>query len=251
MFILIDTRSRLDQLYNCQLPKYHLRDEKLKSIEKIRNNLAEKGIEVTTKQITDKFLFLRKYYSARRRKEEAAARKSGSGRDDLYQFKWQFYKYLGFLKDTFTPRNTESNFKRSNRESSNSLDNNTGLVFGKKSGQDPAHARNRVVESMESIVGLFKTRESSASTLQHPKSENEIFGEMVIKMIAKITVSEERYLLKLRIQQDIVQMLHSLGRGRPNVPFTPQGMNIATARNSAFVSPQMTQSPQSLSDHFP
>ena len=251
VFILIDTWSRLDQLYNCQHPKYHLRDEKLKSIEKIRNNLAEKGIEVTTKQIADKFLFLRNYYSARRRKEEAAARKSGSGRDDLYQFKWQFYRYLGFLKDTFTPRNTESNFKRSNRESSNSLDNNTSLVFGKKSGQDPAHARNRVVESMESIVGLFKTRESSASTLQHPKSEDEIFGEMVIKMIAKITVSEERYLLKLRIQQDIVQMLYSLGRGRPTVPFTPQGMNIAAARNSAFMSPQMTQSPQSLSDHFP
>ena len=70
-------------------------------------------------------------------------------------------------------------------------------------------------------------------------------------MIAKITVSEERYLLKLRIQQDIVQMLYSLGRGSPNVPFTPQGMNIAAARNSAFMSPQMTQSPLSLSDHFP
>ena len=126
MFILIETWSRIDQLYNCQHPKYHLRDEKLKSIEKIRSTLIEKGIEVTAKQITDKLLSLRNYYSAERRKEEAAARKSGSGRDDLYQSKWQFYRHLVFLKDTFTPRNTESNYKRSNRELSNSLDNNAG-----------------------------------------------------------------------------------------------------------------------------
>ena len=251
MFILIETWSRIDQLYNCQHPKYHLRDEKLKSIEKIRSTLIEKGIEVTAKQITDKLLSLRNYYSAERRKEEAAARKSGSGRDDLYQSKWQFYRHLVFLKDTFTPRNTESNYKRSNRELSNSLDNNAGQVSGNKSAQDPARAINRVAESMESIVGQLNSRESSASTLQHPKSEDEIFGEMVIKMIAKIPESEEKYLLKLRIQQDIVQMLYSLGHGGSSVPFTAQGINIPSARNSTFMSPQMTPSPQSLSDHLP
>ena len=94
----------------------------------------------------------------------------------------------------------------------------------------------RTSTSMECIVVQLKTRESSASTLQHPKSEDKIFGEMVIKMIPKIPESEERYLLKLRIQQDIVQMLYSFCRGSQNVPFTPQGM---------------TPSPQSLSDHFP
>ena len=104
---------------------------------------------------------------------------------------------------------------------------------------------------MESIVGQLNSRESSASTLQHPKSEDEIFGKMVIKMIAKIPESEEMYLLKLRIQQDIVQMLCSLGHGGPSVPFTAQGINISSARNSTFMSPQMTPSPQSLSDHLP
>ena len=192
-------------------------------MKKIRSTLTEKGIDATAKQITDKLLSLRNYYSVERRKEEAAARKSGSGRDDLYQSKWQFYIHLVFLKDTFTPRNTESNYKRSNRELSNSPDNNAGLVSGNKSAQDPAHAINRVAESMESIVGQLNSRESSASTLQHPKSEDEIFGEMVIKMIAKIPESEEKYLLKLRIQQDIVQMLYSLGRGGPSVSFTLKG----------------------------
>ena len=97
-----------------------------------------------------------------------------------------FTDILFFLKDTFIPRNTESNFKRSNWELSNSPDSNTGLVSGNKSAQDPAHAINRVAESMESIAGQLNSRESSALILQHPKSEDEIFGEMAIKMIAKI-----------------------------------------------------------------
>ena len=155
------------------------------------------------------------------------------------------------MKDIFTPRNTESNYKRSNRELSNSLDKNAGQVSGNKSAQDLARAINRVAESMESIVGQLNSRESSASTLQHPKSEDEIFGEMVIKMIAKIPELEEKYLLKLRIKQDIVQMLYSLDYGGPSVPFTAQGINISSARNSTFMSPQMTPSPQSLSDHLP
>ena len=105
MFILIETWSRIDQLYNCQHPKYHLRDEKLKSIEKIRSTLIEKGIEVTAKQITDKLLSLRNYYSAERRKEEAAARKSGSGRDGfvpiqiaVLQTSWFFERYFNTSK---------------------------------------------------------------------------------------------------------------------------------------------------------
>ena len=38
------------------------------------------------------------------------------------------------------------------------------------------------------------------------KSEDEIFGEMITKMIAGIPESEQKYLLKLRIQQDIVKI---------------------------------------------
>ena len=59
MYILIETVSELDQLYNYQHLKYHLRVEKLKSIEKIRNIRTEKGNEVTATQITGKLLSLR------------------------------------------------------------------------------------------------------------------------------------------------------------------------------------------------
>ena len=160
---------------------------------------SRKDIEVTAKQITNKLLSLRTYYSAERRKEEAAARKSGSKRDDLYQCKWQFYRHLAFLEDTFTPWTTKTNLKISNQEPSKNHNNTTGLVPGKKSPQDSSHAVNRVAGSIESIVGQLTTRESSASTLQHPKSKDGIFGEMGIKIIAKILDPEVKYFLKLQI----------------------------------------------------
>ena len=83
IFALIDAWSGIEQLFNCKHPKYHLRDEKMKSLEKIKGILHENGIEVTVKQITDKIHSLRNYYSAERHKEKAASKKSGSGRDDF------------------------------------------------------------------------------------------------------------------------------------------------------------------------
>ena len=41
MFALIDASSGTKQLFNCKHPKYHLRDEKIKSLEKIKGILHE------------------------------------------------------------------------------------------------------------------------------------------------------------------------------------------------------------------
>ena len=54
IFALIDTWSGIKQLFNWKHPKYHLRDEKMKSFEKIKGILYVNGIEVTVKEITDK-----------------------------------------------------------------------------------------------------------------------------------------------------------------------------------------------------
>ena len=66
VFALIENWSAVDQLFNCKYPKYHLRYEKLKSLEKIRIMLLEKDTDVAVKQITDKMLSLRNYFSAER-----------------------------------------------------------------------------------------------------------------------------------------------------------------------------------------
>ena len=71
-----------------------MRDEKMKSLEKIKGILHENEIEVTVTQVTDNIHSLNNYYSAEKRKEEPASKKSGSGRYDLYTSKWLFFQPL-------------------------------------------------------------------------------------------------------------------------------------------------------------
>ena len=66
VFAVIENWSAVDQLFNCMYPKYHLRYEKLKSLEKIRIMLLENDTDVAVKQITDKMLSLRNYFSSER-----------------------------------------------------------------------------------------------------------------------------------------------------------------------------------------
>ena len=65
-----------------------------------------------------------------------------------------------------------------------------------------------------------------------PKLEDEIFGEMLVKMLAAVEDSEEKYLLKMHIQQDIVQTRYVARR------ISLQQNNIQYhSRNSSFMSP--------------
>ena len=69
----------------------HLGDEKMKSLEKIKDILHENGIKVTVKQIMDKIHLLRNNYSDKRCREEAASKKSCSARDDFGPSKCLFF----------------------------------------------------------------------------------------------------------------------------------------------------------------
>ena len=176
IFVLIDAWSGIEQLFHCKHPKYHLRDENMKSLENIKGFLHENGIEVTVKQITDKIHSLRNYYSAERRKEEAASKKSGSGQDDLYTSKWLFFQPLSFLRNNVIPR----------------------PVFRKMSIQEKNNAINRVAESIESIADKISAQNESLLPPEttKSKSEDEIFGEMIFKMVSGVPECEEKYLLK-------------------------------------------------------
>ena len=66
-------------------------------------------------------------------------------------------------------------------------------VLGKMSIQENNNATNWVAESIESIADKTSTQ-----------NEIEIFGEMTVKMVSGIPECKEKYLLKLRIQQDII-----------------------------------------------
>ena len=143
--------SNFEQLYNVKYSLYHLKDQRAKNLGK----LQEKGFEATTKQISEKMVVLKNYVSAEKRKCEASARKSGSGREDTYIPKWQFYRHLLFLKDNFTPKATESNIKRKSSEEYPS--NNKAKVS--KSNLEIS----RVVSIIENIADAFSAKKRATT----------------------------------------------------------------------------------------
>ena len=78
-------------------------------------------------------------------------------------------------------------------------------VLGKMSIQEKNNTINWVAESIESIADKISTGNKSPIPPETTKSKSgEIFGKMTVKMISEIPDCKEKYLLKLRIQQDII-----------------------------------------------
>ena len=82
------------------------------------------------------------------------------------------------------------------------------------------------------------------------KSEDEISGEMIKKMIAGIPGSEEKYLLKLRIQQDIVKTRYSFNKRYQGMPLSlNQQTNYFTSLGSESSRGSPLMSPSNLSEN--
>ena len=111
IFTLIHAWSVIEQLFYSK----HLRDEKMKSLEKIKGILHENGIKVTVKQIMNKIHLLRNNYSDERCREEAASKKSCSAQDDFGPSKCLFFN-LSLLRNNLIPQVTEKNWKQPQME---------------------------------------------------------------------------------------------------------------------------------------
>ena len=74
VFALIEIWSNFEQLYNVKHSLYHLKDERAKNLGKVQQQLQKKGFEATTKQINEKMVVLKNYFSAEKRKSEALQR---------------------------------------------------------------------------------------------------------------------------------------------------------------------------------
>ena len=183
------------------------------------------------KQITDKIHSLRNYYSAKRHKEEAASKKSGSGQDDLYTSKWLFLQPLSFLRNNLIPPVTETKLKRPQMETMQSPREGkiSRPVLGKMSIQE----KNNAI-STESIADKISTRNESPLPPEttKSKSENEIFGKIIVKMVSGIPECEKKYLLKLRILQDIINTCFSINRAN-----NTQGSMPLTSANPSMSIP--------------
>ena len=135
-------------------------------------------------------------FSSEKRKVEASSKKSGSGTSDIYNPKWQFYRHLLFLKDKFSPRPTETNLKR------NFTGRNIEEVRSPPIKRDTRiEAISRVADSMPDMAQTNRQKRDVAPVTREQekteKSEDEIFGEMIAKMIAGIPESEGKVLTKI------------------------------------------------------
>ena len=194
-------------------------------------------------------LSLKNHFSSEKRKVEASSKTFGSGTSDVYNPKWQFYRHLLFLKDSFTPRPTETNLKR------NFSSRNTEEVRSPPIKRDTRiEAISRVADSMADMAQTLRQKRDVAPVTREQekteKSEDEIFGEIVTKMIAGIPESEGKYLLKLQIQQDIVKTRYSFNKRCQGIPLSlNQRTNYFTSLGSESSKGSSLMPPSNLSEN--
>ena len=114
---------------------------------------------------------------------------------------------------------------------------------------------NRVAESIESITDKISTRNQRPLPPETTKfkSEDEIFGEMIVKMVSGIPECEEKYLLKLRIQQDIINTRFSINRTnntQGSMPLTSTNPSISIPHSGSFFLGRQTAASPQVFEHF-
>lgn len=204
IYALIEIWSNHEVLFHIKHPLYHNKDEKAKALEKIRENLHSKGVIYTSKEIFEKITNLRSYYGAQRRL--VMTKKSGMGEDEVVVSKWKFYSLLEFLSDNLIPRNTKS----SDSSYAYNIDNPPSKKVEKKIEKNRNDKTLNVMESaLDSLQQLQKERGNSnqqKTIAVAEKSEDAIFCELLLKMLEGIPMDMDKELLKLKMQQDVVEL---------------------------------------------
>ena len=134
---------------------------------------------------------LRSYYFQLRSQYKSAKRKSGSGTADIKKPTWLFFDSLNFLDDNLTVKGTSSSinlsevsqFKKKRKEV------NSSEVDEWMANQ------NALISKM--IQSYDEPKESTFVT------EDELFGQVIAKSVAKISNGEIKEELKIEIQQCI------------------------------------------------
>ena len=225
IFLLIHAQRENDQSYNVKHPKYHMKDERPKTYVCWLKSYRKKAQKPPFHKSVKRRYHLKIIPLVKRGRSRIHPKKSGSGISDVYNPKWQFYCHLLVLKDNFTTRPTETNLKISFSS------RNTEEVRSLLKRDTRIETISRVSYSMAEMVQTIRQKRDVApvTTEQEKtdKSEKELFGEMMTKMIAGIPESEEKYLLKLRIQEDIVKTRYSFNRRY-------QGMSLSLNQQTSF-----------------
>ena len=181
-------------LFDVNHPKYHLKDVTEQALKAIRNSLIEQGINASVKQVHT----LRTYFCKERGKV-TFSKQSCAGTDQIYVSKWKFYERLCFLSDYISPRNTVSNLK-----SSLTTESLVSLPFAKSQRILTNKRLEKTEKLMETAVEYLRTpTTNNQSTAVIDKDDDDVFAEIVSRLMRKLPDGEEKDLLKISIQHMI------------------------------------------------
>ena len=202
---LIELWHNHEVLFNSRHPAYHIRDEKSKALEIVKESLAELDVVVSVKDITNKFQSLRTYFCKERGKL-VASKSSGAGADQVYTTKWRFYDSLLFLDDNMTPRGTVSSLNHSWQEHSSSPYNAVNTPSAKSQKLSSNRQIERTEKLMETAVEFLKTPTPTPPC--NARDDDDAFADLVGRMMRKIPDGERKDMLRIDIQTMIIQVTH-------------------------------------------
>lgn len=201
---LIEVWQQQENLYNTKHKLYFNRDVRQKSLAVVETKLKECGIIASTKHIAKKLTDLKNYYGAQKRLT-TASKSSGVGTDEVFVSPWKFYDHLNFLSDSFTPRATQSNAQNI---SPYNVDNPPSAKAARKMLTAQSESADKLMSS--AAMALEKLVSSRENVQQAEKTEDEIYCELLRKLLSQIPECEMKDELKLNIQRMIIKCKHQL-----------------------------------------
>ena len=158
--------------------------------------------------------------------------KCGAGTDEIFQPQLPFYDDMdSFLKDFLSPRPTESNLEKLSRTDIPSQKACTKKQSTTIEEDDIQLRRQVMVKALNKLDDLNGNKESSI----RKESPDELFGKLIGQSIAEIQDGYKKELLKVQIQQIILQTKFSGSQ-----PCNPNNANITASTN--LMSPSFLQS---------
>ena len=141
---------------------------------------------------------LRSYYGQIRQTYLASISKSGNGTNAVKKPAWPYYEMLSFLNDSLTAKSSLSNLKR--KEINTEIGESNAHSSKKSLKKGNSNEEQWFANQNEFMTKALKSFETPSET-----SEDELFGKLVAKGLAKIFDEDIKDELKISIQQLINQ----------------------------------------------
>lgn len=208
---LIHIWINYDILYNSKHNFYYNKQERSKAILKMKQQLAEQHIYFECLEILEKMTNLRNYYSAQKRLE-TSSENSDAAEAEVFVSKWKFFSQLYLLANNLIPRNTSSKVPSS--ISANSSENSEYTVDNDFNERLQNNAEVLNICALKEVMG--KTTQlldqiqlqKSASSEPPAKSEDDLFCELLGKILNNIPECPEKDIAKIEIQQKLISLKH-------------------------------------------